>query len=414
MKFDVFDPDFYAGDPFPTYATLRREDPVHWDEKNQVWVLSRYADVVKVSKNPQVFCNRFGVTREDTPISIITMDDPRHSQLRRLISRGFTPRIVSTMERRIDEVTTASIDAIAERGGCDFAGDLAVPLPLLVIAEMIGVRPEDQDVFHEWSDAMILAASQQDRPEIITAATDAYLAYTSYLQEIFAERRREPRDDLVTILLQAQEDGTLAKDDENISADELLQFMTILLVAGNETTRNAISGGMVALSENPDEWRRLRENPELLPLAVEEILRWVTPVVGFRRSVLEDTEIRGQPIRTGERVVMLYQSANRDEEAFVDADRFRVDRRPNDHLAFGIGTHFCLGANLARAEIRVMFRELIRRLPDIRMAPGARPEMVRSALVRGIASLPVVFTPEQKTRAVGVAADASADAALAS
>src|SRR5262245_60964638 len=194
MKFDVFDGDFYAGAPFPTYATLRREDPVHWDEKNQVWVLSRYSDVVTVSKNPQVFCNRFGVTREDTPISIVTMDDPRHSQLRRLISRGFTPRMVATIERRIEEVTTASIDAIAEEGRCDFAGDLAVPLPLMVIAEMIGIRPEDREIFHEWSDAMILAASQQDRPEIIGAATNAYLAYTSYLQEIFAERRREPRD----------------------------------------------------------------------------------------------------------------------------------------------------------------------------------------------------------------------------
>jgi cytochrome P450 family 142 subfamily A polypeptide 1 len=413
MQVDVYDPEFYAGDPFPTYAALRRDHPIHWDERNQVWVLSRYEDVVHVSKSPQVFCNRFGVTREDTPISIITLDDPRHSQLRRLISRGFTPRMVATLERRIEEVTTASIDAIANDGRCDFAGDLAVPLPLMVIAEMIGIRPQDREVFHEWSDAMILAASQQDRPEIINAATDAYLAYTTYLQEIFAERRREPRDDLVSVLIQAQADGTLAKDDENISADELLQFMTILLVAGNETTRNAISGGMVAFSEHPDEWRRLRENPELLPLAVEEILRWVTPVVGFRRTALEDAEIRGQPIRAGERVVMLYQSANRDEEVFVDADRFRVDRRPNDHLAFGIGTHYCLGANLARAEIRVMFRELLRRLPDIRMAPGARPEMVRSPLVRGIASLPVVFTPERKP-SVASGAHRAEDAVLAS
>jgi cytochrome P450 family 142 subfamily A polypeptide 1 len=411
MRVDVFDPELYAGDPFPVYAALRREDPVHWDEKNQVWVLSRYADVVHVSKNPEIFCNRFGVTREDTPISIITMDDPRHSQLRRLISRGFTPRMVSTIERRIEEVTTEAIDAVAGRGSCDFAADLAVPLPLLVIAEMIGIRREDRDAFHEWSDAMILAAGQQDRPEIVTRATDAYLAYTQYLQEVFAERRREPRDDLVTVLVQAQADGTLAKDDENISADELLQFMTILLVAGNETTRNAISGGMVAFSENPDQWRRLRDEPALLPLAVEEILRWVTPVVGFRRTVLADTEIRGQPIREGERVVMLYQSANRDEEVFPDADRFRVDRRPNDHLAFGIGTHFCLGANLARAEIRAMYRELLRRLPDIRMAPGARPEMVRSPLVRGIASLPAVFTPEPSR---GRVADATSDPVFAS
>lgn len=399
MHFDVFDPEVYAGDPFPLYAELRRHDPVYWDEKNRVWVLSKYADVVFVSKNPQIFCNRFGVTREDTPISIITMDDPRHSQLRRLISRGFTPRMISTLEGRIEAITAACIDAIADRGSCDFVRDLAVPLPLLVIAEMIGIRPEDRAAFHEWSDAMILAASQQDRPEIIGRATEAYIAYTQYLQEIFAERRREPRDDLVSILLQAEADGTLRTDEENISADELLQFMTILLVAGNETTRNAISGGMVAFGENPDQWQRLREDPSLLSSAVEEILRWVTPVVGFRRTVLEDTAIRGQPIRAGERVVMLYQSANRDEEVFPDAERFRVDRKPNEHLAFGIGTHFCLGANLARAEIRIMYRELLRRLPDIRVAPGARPLMVASPLVRGIASLPTLFTPEEKTRA---------------
>lgn len=395
MEFDVFDPEVYAGDPFPLYARLRREAPVYRDKRNDVWVLSRYEEVVHVSKTPKVFSSRFGVTREDTPISLITMDDPRHTQLRRLISRGFTPRMVSTLEGRIEEITTACIDAIAGRGECDFVRDLAMPLPLLVIAELIGIRPEDRERFGEWSDTMILAASQQDRPEIVARATEAYTAYTEYLQELIAERRAAPRDDLLSVLVQAQDEGTLAHDEENISADELLQFLTILLVAGNETTRNAISGGMVAFSEFPDEWARLRAEPALLDRAVDEICRWVTPVVGFRRTALADTEIRGVPIRAGDRVVMLYQSANRDEDVFPEADRFRVDRWPNDHLAFGIGTHYCLGANLARLEIRVMYRELLRRLPDIRVAPGEGPEMVRSSLVRGIARLPCVFTPER-------------------
>lgn len=400
MQFDILDPNLYAGDPFPIYHWLRHNAPVYRDERTRLWILSKYKDIESVSRNPAVFCSGQGVLADsDHPVSIITMDDPRHAQLRSLISRGFQPRMVKTLELRIREIVRECIDAIAEKGEADFVKDLAVPLPLRVIAEMIGIRSGDMDRFAHWSDTMILAAAQDNNPAVMEPALKAYSEYAEYLQEVFAERRGNPREDLVSILVAAQTEGNLAKDENSIAADELLQFMTILLVAGNETTRNAMSGGMVVLSENPQERAKLLANPELITTAVEEIVRWVTPVVGFRRTATQDTEIRGQQIRKGEKVLMIYQSANRDEEVFEQADKFKVDRQPNYHLAFGVGPHFCLGANLARFEIRVMFEELMRRLPDMAVAPGAKPVRVPSPLVRAIASLPVTFTPESRRKA---------------
>lgn len=397
MEFDILDPQLYAGDPFPVYAWLRNHAPLYWDQRHELWIVSKYKDVEYISRNPQLFCSRHGVMPDtDTPISMITMDDPRHTQLRSLISRGFQPRMVKTLENRIREVVAASIDAIAERGSCDFVRDLAVPLPMLVIAEMIGIRPEDRETFHHWSDTMILAASQNNNVAVMEKAVAAYAEYAEYLKDVFEERRRNPREDLVSILVAAQSEGSLATNAETIAADELLQFMTILLVAGNETTRNAISGGMLTLCEHPEERAKLLANPELIPTAVEEILRWVSPVVGFRRTATQDTDLRGQTIRAGQKVLMIYQSANRDEDAFEDAHLFKVDRHPNYHLAFGVGPHFCLGANLARFEIRIMLQELLRRLPDIDLAPGTRAERVLSPLIRGIAKMPVVFTPERR------------------
>lgn len=397
MDFDILDPQLYAGDPFPVYAWLRDNDPVYWDEKNKLWIVSKYAEVAYVSKNPKLFCSKFGVTPDtDIQISIVTMDDPRHTKLRSIVSRGFTPRMVATLEPRIRDIVRECIDAMADRGACDFVTELAVPVPLLVIAEMIGIPHEDRQAFWHWSDTMILAAGQHNNPEILEKASTAYLEYASYLQQIFEDRRRHPREDLVSILVAAQDEGTLGSDGENLSNDELLMFMTLLLVAGNETTRNGLSGGMHVLSEHPEELRRLVAHPELLPSAVEEILRWVAPIVGFRRTATQDTELRGRQIHEGDKVLMLYQSANRDAEIFAEPNRFDIRREPNDHLTFGIGTHFCLGANLARIELRIVFEELLRRLPDIQVAPGATPVRIPSPLVRGIASLPVVFTPEHQ------------------
>jgi cytochrome P450 family 142 subfamily A polypeptide 1 len=394
-RFHVLDPKLYAGDPFPTYAWLRKHDPVHWDDRNRCWVVTRYEDVAYVSKRTDLFCSGRGVMVDtDDPISIVTMDDPRHAELRRLISRGFTPRMVGLLEPRIEAIVTACIDAVAPLGACDFTQAIAVPVPLLVIAEMIGIRPEDRARFAHWSDTMVLAAGRSAEPEVLARAARAYAEYNEYLQEVFADRRRSPREDLVSVLVAAQADGKLASHDR-IAHDELQMFMTLLLVAGNETTRNALSGAIAAFSCFPEEWERLREEPELLPDAVEEVIRFVTPVVGFRRTATRDTGLRGRRIAAGDKVVVLYQAANRDEQVFDEPDRLRIDRRPNDHLAFGIGAHYCLGANLARAEIRIVLRELLRRLPDIRVAPGASPVRVPSPLVAAIESLPVVYSPER-------------------
>jgi cytochrome P450 family 142 subfamily A polypeptide 1 len=394
MQPNLTDARLYAGDPYPTYRWLREHAPVYWDAASRLWVCSRWDDVVHVSKAPEVFCAGQGVLPEsDAPVSIVCMDDPRHQRLRKLVNRGFTPRMVGILEPRIRALASRLVDEVAARGACDLVEDLAVPLPLYIIAEMLGIREEDFDRFHDWSDRLIGVAGNYHDPAKLADSTAAYVEYGTYLKAVFEERRREPQDDLVSILVAAQQDGMLAEDEEAMENDEIVMFMTLLLVAGNETTRNAISGGMLALMENPEQRERLRARPELIDRAVEEILRYVSPIICFRRTATEDTEVRGQAVRAGERVLLLYQSANRDEAVFADPDRFDVARDPNPHVAFGIGTHFCLGANLARAELGIMVRELLERLPDMRVAPGAGPARVASTLVRGITSLPVVFTP---------------------
>jgi cytochrome P450 family 142 subfamily A polypeptide 1 len=388
------DATLYAGDPYPTYAWLRANAPVYWDAASTLWVCSRYDDVVRVSKDPVTFSSANGVLMDsDQQVSLVTTDAPRHTRLRKLVSRGFTPRMVGHYEKRIREIVGELLDGMAPRGQGDLVEDVAVPLPLYIIADMLGIRREDFARFHEWSDVMIGSAGHFHDPVVMERAANAYIEYGTYLSEVFEDRRRHPRDDLVSILVAAQEDGVLAPDEEAMENDEIIMFMTLLLIAGNETTRNGIAGGMLALMEHPEQRALLLRRPELLDSAVEEVLRWVSPIIGFRRTATCDTEIRGQTIRAGERVLMLYQSANRDEAVYPDGDRFDVARDPNPHLAFGIGAHFCLGANLARLEMKLAFEALLARLPDMQLAPGATPVRQASTLVRGIASLPVVFTP---------------------
>jgi cholest-4-en-3-one 26-monooxygenase len=329
----------------------------------------------------------------DQQVSLVTTDAPRHTRLRKLVSRGFTPRMVALYGERIREIVGALLGAMASRGHADLVPEFTVPLPLYIIAEMLGIRREDFQRFHQWSDAMIGSAGHFHDPVVVERATNAYIEYGTYLSEVFEDRRKHPREDLVSILVGAQQEGVLAPDEEAMENDEIIMFMTLLLIAGNETTRNAIAGGMLALMENPAERERLRARPELIDSAVEEILRWVSPIIGFRRTATRDTEVRGQAIRAGEKVLMLYQSANRDEAVYPTGDVFDVGRDPNPHVAFGIGAHFCLGANLARLEMKLALQALLERFPDMRMAPGTAPVRQASTLVRGIASLPVVFTP---------------------
>jgi cytochrome P450 family 142 subfamily A polypeptide 1 len=384
---------------------LREHDPVHWSEKDGLWLVTRFADVAFVSKRQELFTSAEGV-RPGNPVRLGLIDEgePRHGQLRGLIHRGFTPRRVKQLEGVFRRLTTRAVDRIAKRSECDFVASIAVPLPLWLIAALIGIREEDYDRFHAWSDAMIAADGNRHDPEIMARAGAAYLKYAAYVNRIIEDRRRCPREDLVSVLTGAKDAGHLREYDESenftpvpgldagLQNDELIKLLVLLLVAGNETTRNAISGGMQLLIENPGERRKLLEDPRLLPSAVEEMVRLVSPVHSFGRTATRDTELRGRRIRRGERLLLIYPSANRDAEEFPDPDAFRVERNPH-HLGFGIGSHFCLGANLARMELRVVFEELLRRLPDMEYAAGG-PVIVPSALVRSCAEMRVRYTPE--------------------
>jgi len=384
---------------------LREHDSVYWSEASRCWVLAKYHDVSEVSKDQDRFTSALGV-RANNPVKLGLIDEaePRHTDLRRLINKGFTPRMVRLWEEKFEVLCDEVLSAIGPHGECDFVTDVAVPLPLQLIAEMMGIHREDRERFHHWSDAMIAGDGNFHRPEIIMKAAQAYMEYSRYLTGIIEERRREPREDLVSILVGAKDAGLLKKFDEDpalfadeeieLANDELIKLLVILLVAGNETTRNAISGGMQLLIEHPHVRRDLTAHPEKIPLAVEEMLRLVSPVHTFSRTVTRDTTLRGKALREGQKVLLVYPSANRDDEVFPEPDRFDIEREPH-HVAFGIGSHFCLGANLARMEMRVAFREILRRLPDMEYASGG-PEFRPSALVRSCVRLLVRFTPERR------------------
>jgi cytochrome P450 family 142 subfamily A polypeptide 1 len=386
---------------------LRENDPVHWSEKSGVFIISKYDDVVAVSKNPKLFCSGQGV-RPNIEIrqGLIDEDAPKHTALRKLINRGFTPRMVDTLEPVFRRITTEAIDKVASRGECDFVDDIAVPLPLMIIAEMIGIRKEDRYRFHEWSDAMIAGDGNFDDPEIMQKAAAAFVAYSTYVTEIIEDRRKNPKDDLISILTGAKDSGFLVDFDQeagdmvgdvdgdhlDMANDELIMLLVTLMVAGNETTRNALSGAVRLLIEHPDARQQLIDDPSLIPDAIEELLRHVTPILSFSRTATEDTELRGKKIEKGDKVLMLYPSANRDADQYEAPDELRLDRRPQ-HVAFGIGAHFCLGANLARMELRVALEEILRRMPDMELA-GEAPEYRPNALVRSCVHMNVRFTPE--------------------
>lgn len=395
-------------DPWETYAWLRANAPVYRDERNGIWVVSRYQDVFDISRRPERYSSSKGVRpKEIVPLSLLSYDDPEHTRQRRMINRGFTPRRVRELAPHIQELSNELIDEIAHRGEIDFVEDFAIHVPLIVIAELLGLDPQDRKDLYRWSDAMMTAEGRDpDDPRLLESA-NAFAEYTAVCARLIAERRADPRDDLVSVLTQRFDEGELGREefttlageriaDDPLGDDELMMFLTVLVVAGNETTRNAISGGMLALSRFPAERDRLvarLDDERFVDLAVDELIRWVTPVIAFSRTVTEDHVVHGERLREGDRVLMLYQSANRDEAVFERADELVLDRDPNPHLAFGIGTHYCLGANLARLEVKTVFRELFRRLPDIHVPTGVHRTRGESSLVISIAGLPAVFVP---------------------
>jgi len=396
---DLWDLDrFVQGVPHDAFKLLRAAAPIHRHAEPNggpgFWAVTKYHDVVAVSKDAATFCSSRGTNIFDVPpenlsqlqMFMLNMDAPAHSKYRRLVSQGFTPRMITRIEARVREMTRRIVDAVARQGECDFVTAIAAELPLQVIAEFLGVPQEDRHKVFDWSNRLI----GFDDPEFQTSMDDGRLAATEmymYANQLAEQRRAQPGDDLVSVLMRGEVDG------ERLTEMEFDTFFLLLAVAGNETTRNLISGGMLALIEHPEQRERLLADLSLLPTAVEEMLRWVSPVMHFRRTVTRDTELRGQRIAKGEKVAIFYPSANRDEDVFPDADRFDVGRTPNEHIAFGIGEHFCLGSNLARLEIRLMFEELLTRLPDIQLAgPVSR---LRSNFINGIKRMPVRFTPER-------------------
>ncbi len=409
---DVLDPRFYD-DPWDAYRWLRQHSPIHWDAKNELWVISKHEDVSHISRNQELYSAADGVRpRVAAPMSIISMDDPEHTRQRRLVSRGFTPSKVRAITDHIRELSNQIIDEVAGRGELDFVEDFAIHVPLIVIAEMMGLDPEQRDNLYRWSDAMMAGDSAVEPGDPrMHAAAEAFGAYALMCQELIDERRANPgaKDDIISTLTEAFDEGALAREDRGgamreaselpngeLTDDELFMFLVLIVVAGNETTRNALTGGLLAFSQFPEQKQRVIDDPSLWDTAVDEIIRFVSPVLTFSRTVTQDHTYKGVDLKAGDKVFMLYQSANRDEDVFEAPDELRVDRNPNPHLAFGIGTHYCMGANLARAEVRVVFEELFKRLTDIHVPPGTERQRGDSSLVLSLEHLRAVFTPERR------------------
>ena len=407
---DLFDSGTYEREmPHEYFTWLREHEPVHWQPpgpsrvseispvnlaQRGFWAISRHRDVVEVSLDQQRFSSERGTallndidegTMAQLRLWMINQDAPRHTKLRKLVNKGFTKRVIEQMDAHVRTLSAEIVDRVARKGECDFVAEIASVLPMLVIAELVGCPAEDRDKLFNLSNRMI----GFEDPDFADGddAAGAMLELLEYAGHLGELRRADPRDDLTSTLVNAEVDG------EKLDELGFNMFFILLILAGNETTRNAISGGMLALSEHPDQRQKLVDDPSVLKTATEEILRYVSPVITMRRTATCDTEIAGHSIRENDKGVLFYPAANRDSDVFENPQQFDVARDPNPHLAFGWGPHFCLGANLARGEIRCVFSELLSRLPDIEVSGPVR--RLRSSTVNSIKSMPVRFTPER-------------------
>jgi cholest-4-en-3-one 26-monooxygenase len=396
---ELLDPDTYVrGLPSDLFRMLRKEAPVFYQKQKKgrpIWAILKHEDIVMASKDPTRFSSaRAGALMPDLEeedvnmlrLMMLNMDPPQHAKFRRLVNYGFTPLATAFMEPRINLVTTQILDRIAKKGEVDFVPTVAAELPLMVIAELLGIPLDERQKVFDWSNRLI----GFDDPELGTTqegAKQAAMEVWFYANQLAETRKHSEGQDLASILMSAEVDG------ERLTEAEFDAFFLMLVVAGNETTRNLIAGGMLALLEHPEQMARLVADPSLVPSAVEEMLRWVSPIRCFRRTATCDMELRGQKIKENDKIILFYSSANRDESVFTDPESFDILRTPNDHLAFGVGEHFCLGSNLARLEIRIMFTELLQRFPDMQLAGPV--SHLRSDFINGIKHLPVRFTPEK-------------------
>ena len=376
--------------PYPYYTYLRHSAPVYQIEGLGFWAISRYEDVDFILKNPKLFSSSVLTAAlvgdlqvvPETP-SLISSDPPEHTRVRKLVNKAFTPRIIRSLGPRIREIAQDLLNQVAGHKEFDLVRDLSIPLPVIVIAELLGVEPEHRQTFKRWSDDIVRAANRTYTAEEEQRIRQSLAEFRAYFQETIAARRAAPREDLTTALVQAEEER------QALSAWEVLSLLTLLLVAGNETTTNLIGNMMLALLEHPDQFARVCADPSLIPNAVEETLRYDGPVQGIPRQVTENVEIAGTTLSAGSLVFPLFASANRDENKFPDPDRFDITRNTEGHLAFGFGIHYCLGAELARLETRITFEELLRRFPSL----SRQNDMVTrtdSFLLRGLKTFPLV------------------------
>jgi cytochrome P450 family 142 subfamily A polypeptide 1 len=380
--------EFWAGDHHQALTWMREHSPVHWD--GEVWGIARYDDLKEISKHPELYSNAGGIRPDSGPVAMmIDMDDPDHVKRRKLVNKGFTPKRVAASEDAVRRAADEIIDAVAEKGECDFVMDVAAWLPMIMIGDALGVAPEERSTLLRWSDDMLSALS--GAPDALERATTVFIEYDAWCRQAIADRRAEPRDDLMSVLVHAEVDG------DKLTDDEIIHESLLILIGGDETTRHVITGGMYQLLTHPEQQQRLVDDPTAIPVAVEEMLRWVSPIKNMARTVTRDVELRGQQLQAGQKLVLHYPSANRDERVFPDPFTFDAARQPNEHVAFGFGTHYCLGNSLARVELRVMFEQLLTRLPDLELADTAEPALRASNFISGYEEMPVRFTPVRRT-----------------
>jgi cholest-4-en-3-one 26-monooxygenase len=384
---DLTDGTFYAGDSRAIYKWMRENEPVFRD-RNGLAAAATYQAVIEAERNPELFSNAGGIRPDQPPLPMmIDMDDPAHLLRRKLVNAGFTRKRLKDKEAYIGTLCDMLIDAVCERGECDFVRDIAAPLPMAVIGDMLGVRPEERELFLKWSDELVSGLGSNVSESDLQATMDAFVAYNDYTRSKIDQRRAEPTDDLISVLVHSEVDG------ERLSDDDILQETLLILIGGDETTRHTISGGTAQLIRNRDQWDLLCNDPGLLPGAIEEMLRWTSPLKNMARTITAETEFHGTRLKEGEKMLLLFESANFDENVFEDPETFNIQREPNSHLAFGFGTHFCLGNQLARIELINMTRQVLKRLPDLRLADSAELPLRPANFVSGLEKMPVVFTP---------------------
>jgi cytochrome P450 family 142 subfamily A polypeptide 1 len=396
---NVLDPEFYV-DPWDDYRWLRDHAPLYRDEANGVWAVSRYHDLVDTEKDSRRYSSAKGSRPHIyDPTSMINMDDPQHTNFRRLVARRFTPKAVRDHEAEVRRTVTQLIDRVAPTGRAEVVEDLASRLPAVVIGRALGYPDALWEKVRAWSEITMHEAGQYpaDGSRRHPGGGERSMAAVSDLAadtvQLIARRRQDPEDDLISVWCHTEVerlDGTTSL----MTDPEIISEALLVLDGGAETTRTVIGAIAKELAERPDQKQALVDDPALLGrTAVEEFIRWVSPILNMKRTATEDHEVRGQQVHEGDELVLLYASANRDERAFDEPDRFDVRRAHNHQVAFGFGTHFCLGASLARLEIRVMFEELTRRIPDWRLAPGAAPRIVPASFTRAYDAVPIEFTP---------------------